>query len=204
MVAALVVVAVAGSAARRSPLSSARVELRPSIVGLEVAPTIVVSGVRVPSLQVLLFGASDLLGHSWGWQSLRLVNGRWVGELPMPGFLGVYPVYLRVRSGGERFGSPHWILRVLDPGTGRRPSFQNPFDVARWWVRAVRHRRLVAVKAWPRPAFDHRDPRLHRLFIVAYAPYGDGNVLDRLGMFITAYRHDDHSPWRLLEATAEP
>jgi hypothetical protein len=202
--ATLVVVAVAASAVRQSPLSSAHVELRPSIVRLAEQPTIVVSGVRVPSLQVLLLGASDLLGHPWGSRSLRLVNGSWVGELPMPGFLGVYPVYLRVRAGAPRFGSSHWLLRVLDPGTGSRPSFRDPADVARWWVRAVRRRDLVAMKAWPRPGFDHRDPRLHRLFVVAYAPEGDRNVLDRLGIFITAYRSDYHGAWRLLEATAQP
>jgi hypothetical protein len=89
MVAALVVVAVAGSAVRRSPLSYARVELRPSIVGLGEPSTIVVSQVDVPSLQVLLLGASDPFGHPLGWRSLRQVNGRWGGQLPMPGLLGV-------------------------------------------------------------------------------------------------------------------
>jgi hypothetical protein len=204
MVAALAVVAVAGGDVRRSPLWSARVELRPSTVRFAEQPTIVVSQVHVRSLQVELLGGTDLLGHALGWRSLRLTNGRWVGELPMPGLLGVYPVLLRVRAGAAQFGSPRWLLRVFDPGTGRRPSFRNPSDVARWWVRTVRRQRLVALKAWPRPGFDHRDPRLHRLFVVAYAPHGDGTVLDRLGMFVTAYRDDYDGRWRLLEATAQP
>jgi len=122
----------------------------------------------------------------------------------MPGLLGVYPVLLRVRAGAERFGSSRWLLRVFERGTGRRPSFPDPSDVARWWVGTVRRQSLVALKAWPRPGFDHRDPRLHALFVVAYLPNGDQNIVDRVGMFITAYRDGYHGRWRLLEATVQP
>jgi hypothetical protein len=180
------------------------VELRPATVRLAEQPTIVVSHLHVGSLQVLLQGATDQLGHPLGWRSLRAVKGTWIGVLPMPGFNGLYPVLLRVRAGTAPFGSERWLLRVMDPGTASRPSFRQPVDVARWWVQTVHGRRLVALKAWPRPGFDHRDARLHRLFVVAYSPVGDDNVRHRLGMFITAYRDGYHGRWRLLEATVQP
>ena len=60
------------------------------------------------------------------------------------------------------------------------------------------------VKAWPRPPFDRRDPRLHRLFVVSYNVPGHPHASDRLGMFITAFRDGYEAPWRLLEATVEP
>jgi hypothetical protein len=93
------------------------------------------------------------------------------------------------------------FLRVLARGTLARPAFDNPADVARWWVAAVAHASVVALKPWPHPSSDGRDGRLHRLFVVAYGPPGDG---DRLGMFVTAFRDGYGAPWRLLEATVEP
>jgi hypothetical protein len=96
------------------------------------------------------------------------------------------------------------FLRVFAPGTRARPSFDEPSDVVRWWVRAIPHGTLVAFKAWPRPAFDRRDPRLHRLFVVAYSPPGHPLVGDRLGMFVTAFRNSYGGRWQLLEATVEP
>ena len=93
------------------------------------------------------------------------------------------PARARLRSGRRPL-----FLRVFAPGTGARPSFANPVDVVRWWVRTVPHAKLVALKAWPRPGFDLRDLRLHRLFVVAYSPPGHPQVRDRLGMFVTAVR----------------
>jgi len=52
----------------------------------------------------------------------------------------------------------------------------------RWWVRTVPQARLVAVKAWPRPAFERRDVRLHRLFVVAYSRQGHAAASDQLGI----------------------
>jgi hypothetical protein len=40
--------------------------------------------------------------------------------------------------------------------------------------------------------------------VVAYAPPGDANVDDRLGIFVTAVRDGYRGPWRLLEATVQP
>src|SRR3954447_11408985 len=57
-----------------------------------------------------------------------------------------------------------WLrLRVLDTGTSSRPSFDRPTEVVRWWVGAVAHAALVAVKSWPRSAFRDRDGARWRL-----------------------------------------
>ena len=93
---------------------------------------------------------------------------------------------------------------MFEPGTRARPSFDDPPDAVGWWVRTVPGATLVALKAWPRPAFDRRDLRLHRLFVVAYSPPGHPSVGDRLGMFVTAVRDGYHGGWRVLEATVEP
>jgi len=77
--------------------------------------------------------------------------------------------------------------------------------VARWWVQNIPGgAKLVALKRWPRPAFDRRDPRLHRLLVLAYSRTGHPAVHDRLGIFVTAGRDGYGGHWRLLEATAVP
>jgi hypothetical protein len=84
------------------------------------------------------------------------------------------------------------------------PSFDDPNDVVRWWVRSVPHATLVAIKAWPRSAFDRRDARLYRRFVVAFSPPGHPQVNDRLGMFVTAFRDGHGAGWRLLDARVLP
>lgn len=203
-VAALASIAVASDVAAKPKASAApRLELQPAVARLGEEATITVSGVHTGSVQVRL-AATDIVGRALPWRSLRRVNGTWVGTLPAPTMLGVYPVFLRTSPGSPLFSAQRLFLRVFDPGTRARPAFENPVDVARWWVEAVPHATLVAVKAWPLPAFDRRDARLHRLFVVAYSPPGHPEVNDRLGMFITAFRDGYAAPWQFLEATLEP
>jgi hypothetical protein len=64
--------------------------------------------------------------------------------------------------------------------------------------------RLVAVKAWARPAFDRRERRLHRLFVVAYSPPGNTAVRDRLGVFVEVFRDGYRARWRVLETSVAP
>jgi hypothetical protein len=68
----------------------------------------------------------------------------------------------------------------------------------------VPHATLVAVRPWPRPAFDGRDIRLHRLFVVAYSPAGHPAADDQRGMFVTAFRDGYRAGWRFLDASAQP
>lgn len=213
---ALVVFALASAAAAgrhaSAPVATIKVvphvELRPAVVRLGQHATIAVSGIHTRSLQVLLAGATDTPGNrpakQLPWRSLRFVNGTWVGILPAPDLRGVYPVVLRTGAGAASLKSPELFLRVFATGTSSLPSFQNPEDVVRWWVRTVPQASLVALKAWPRPGFDRRDTRLHRLFVVAYSPPGNEQIEDRLGMFVTAFRDGFNGRWRLLQATVEP
>jgi hypothetical protein len=185
-----------------------RVNLKPAVVRLRERATIAVSGIHARSLEVLLAGATDPPGNQPArqlpWRSLRLVDGAWLGTLPAPALRGIYPVVLRTGAGAPPLKSQRLFLRVFAPGTDARPSFENPADVVRWWVRTVPHATLVALKAWPRPLFDRRDMRLHRLFVVAYSPPGQPLVTERLGMFVTAFRDGYRARWRLLEATLQP
>ena len=202
---ALASAAIAAGAVKASgPTSSARVALGPQIVGLGQQATIAVSNVRARSLQVLLLGGTDRFDRPLGWRSLHRVDGTWRGNLPRPALLGIYPIVLRDGVGAPAFGSPQWLLRVFAPGTRSQPSFADPADVVPWWVQAVPQEELVAMKPWSFPDIDRRDRRLHRLFVVAYAPAGDTNVDDQLGTFVTAVRDGYQGRWRFLEATLEP
>jgi hypothetical protein len=71
-------------------------------------------------------------------------------------------------------------------------------------VRTVAGAKLVALKAWPRPGFDRRDLRFHRLFVVAYSLRDRPRIDERLGMFVTAVRDGYGGRWRFLEATVSP
>jgi hypothetical protein len=183
--------------------ASPRVVVQPAVVNLYERSTIAVSGLHSRSLEVRLVGATYADGAPLPWRSLGLVGGVWRGSLPTPALHGLYPIELRAAAGAPLIRS-QLFLRVFAPGTGAYPSFHDPADVARWWVRTVPRATLVALKAWPRPGFDRRDLGLHGLFVVAYSPPGHPRVSDRLGMFITVVRDGYHGGWRLLEATVEP
>ena len=182
----------------------ARVRLRPSVARLQGWTRITVSGTHVASLQVLPAGATDTSGKPFEWRSLRMVDGSWVATLPSPALRGIYPLRLRVGPGMPSVRSPGWFLRVLAPGTCSRRSFADPVSVVRWWVRAVPGGTVVALRRWPRSAIDHRDTRLHRVFVVAYSRPGHRDPADRLGMFVTAFRDGYGARWQLLDAKVVP
>jgi hypothetical protein len=94
---------------------------------------------------------------------------------------------------------------VFAKGTQARPLLETPEEVARSWVRDLpANAVVVAMRRWPLPAFDHRDPYLHQVLVIAYTVEGHRGVRDRLGIFVTAVRETKASRWRLLEATAAP
>lgn len=187
---------------RRGP--AARLTLSPTVVRLQRQERVEVSRLPVASLQVVPLGALAPGGRAFGWRPLRRVHGSWVVTVPAPLMRGVYPLLLRTRAGARVFRSATWFMRVLAPGTLSRPSFPGPSDVVRWWVRVVAHATLVAFKRWPLPGWDPRDPRLHRLFVVAYDAPGQGEPGDRRGIFVTAFRNRYGGPWRFLEAKLSP
>jgi hypothetical protein len=177
----------------------------PAVGLLGHSTRIAVAGIDAPSLEVRLVGATTGAGRPLGWRPLAFNRGAWRGTLPTPELRGIYPVQLRVRPGSPVLSSPRWLYRVFARGTLSRPSFGAPEDVARWWVNTLpRKARLVAMKRWPRPAFDRRDLRLHRLIVLAYSFAGHEAVRERLGVFVTAVRDGYGGRWRLLEATTSP
>jgi len=213
---ALGIAAVAGAlssllvgTAASAPARSIKVRLHPRIVEYQPA-RVSVSGIAATSVSVRLRGANDPAGlaYQWApyrWQRLRLVRGRWHGVLPAPPLRGIYQLQLRVGPRKRVLQSPHWILRVLPRGTLDRRPFPTPRAVIHNYVHHLPGNWvLVAARPWQRAAFDHRDPRLHRLFVISCAPRGNDNAGARRGLFITAVRDGYRGRWRLLETTAAP
>jgi hypothetical protein len=161
-------------------------------------------------VSVRLLGADDPAGlaYKWApypWRRLRLVQGTWRGVLPAPPLRGIYQVQLRVGQRRRVLQSPHWLLRVLVPGTLDRRAFPTPRAVVRDFVGNLPGNQvLIAARPWPAAAFDHRDPRLNRLFVIAYAPRGNESADARRGLFITTVRDGYRGRWRLLEAATTP
>jgi hypothetical protein len=105
----------------------------------------------------------------------------------------------------HRLVGSRWLLRVVPSGTMRRPPFPRALGAVRHFVAGLPgHEVLVASRRWPLAGFDHRDPRLNRIFVIAYAPHGDQRPSSRLGLFVTTVRNGFHGRWRLLEATTQP
>jgi hypothetical protein len=172
--------------------------------------SISVSGLTAHSIDARLLGAIDMGGRAYKWrpykwQPLRLRQGVWHGALPPPVLLGIYQLQLRLDHGHGFLTSTHWLERVFPHGTEARPSFHTPAAVIRDYVAHLPgDNTLVAVKRWPLPAYDHRDPRLQRLFVIAYAPRAQNQPDSAVGKFITTVRDGFHGRWRLLQATTEP
>jgi len=179
--------------------------LSPSVTRRGQRAVVTVRHLDVPSLELRIVGGTTSFGQRLPWLHLQHRGKGWRVLAPAPEFRGVYPLELRTRRGAKVLRSDHWLLRVFAPGTRSRAAFSTPEGVARNWVRTLpRNARLVALKRWPRPAFDRRDPHRHQLLAVAYTLAGDRTVGERLGMFVTAVRDELQGTWRLLEATVSP
>ena len=185
-----------------------RVTLGSRVIGHFHSDPISVSGLTAHSLDVRLLGAIDPRGRAYHWapyrwRPLRLRRGMWRGVLSAPVLLGIYQIQLRLDHGRRLLASTNWLERVLPYGTEARTSFATPAAVIPDYVTHLPgHQVLFALKPWPLPAYDHRDPRLHRLFVIAYAPENKPNA--RVGKFITVVRDGYQGSWRLLQATTGP
>jgi hypothetical protein len=190
-------------------LSGPSVSVDPSTVKLHEHATVTVVGTWTPTLQVRLVGASVAFGHRTPWTTLRRVGPQWRATLPVPELRGIYPIELRARPGAPVIRSDSWFLRVFARGTPARPSFATPEEVASWWVRTIPPKaRLTALRRWPAPTFDLRDPRLHQRMVIAYdllVPWPRvAPRPGRVGVFIMAVRDGFEGRWRFLEATTSP
>jgi hypothetical protein len=186
------------------------VMLGPRVTDLFHSVSVTASGITAHEVEVRLIGATDEAGlaYEWApyrWQRLRLRQGTWRGVLPAPALLGVYQVQLRLDHGRKLLSSADWLLRVFPRGTMPRRSFPSAVAAVRNFVTNLPGDQvLVALRRWPQAAFDHRDPRLHRLFVLAYAPRADSQSSLRLGLFVTTVRDGFRGHWRVLQATVEP
>ncbi len=189
--------------------SPVRVRVRPGAIDLFRHASIIVGGLTGARLEVRLVGAIDRHGpaYEWTpypWRRLRPLHGTWRGVLPAPPLFGIYSLQLRLDN-GKLFSSPRWLLRVFPRGVLGRPSFPTAAGAIRNFVAHLRGDQvLVALKRWPLAAFDHRDPRLNRLFVIAYAPRAHDRPSSRLGRFVTIVRDGFHGRWRLLKRARGP
>jgi hypothetical protein len=192
--------------ARKRPV---RVVLGSPTIDLYHSASVRVSGTDARLVAVRLVGAIDRAGlaYKWTpypWRALRVDHGTWRGLLPAPPLLGIYRLQLRLDRTRRLVGSSRWLLRVFPSGTMRRPSFPSALGAVRHFVAGLPgHEVLVASRRWPLASFDHRDRRLNRVFVIAYAPRDD-RIGSRLGLFVTTVRNGFHGRWRLLEATTQP
>lgn len=186
-----------------------RVRLQPRVIDYRPAH-VSVAGITAASVSVRLEGANDPSGLAYErapyrWHRLRLAQGRWHGALPAPPLRGIYQVQLQVQGHRRVLQSPHWLLQVLPSGTLERRPLLTPQAVIRNYVgNLAGNQVLVVARRWPPATFDQRDPRLNRLFVVAYAPHGNDKPSARRGLFITTVRDGYRGRWRLLEATSAP
>jgi hypothetical protein len=168
-----------------------------------------VSGATAHTIDVRLLGAIDMTGRAfkwtpYRWRPLKLRRGSWRGALPAPALLGTYQLELRL-DGRNVLTSASWLERVFPDGTKTCRSFATPAALIRNYVAHLGGKQtLVAIKPWPLASYDHRDPRLNRLFVIAYAPRDDNRPSSRVGKFITTARDGFHGRWRLLQATTQP
>lgn len=204
--AAAVAIVVTPAAADSRP----SVTFRPATINLFHRTSVAVTGLPARTVDVRLKGATDAAGlaYEWTpyrWHRLRFSDGEWKGALPAPALLGVYALQVRVDGRRTVAQSPTRMLRVFRPRTLARPTFSTPEDVVRNLVgRLPGDEVVVALRRLRRAAYDHRDPRLHRIFAVAYAPRGDTRPGSRVGVFITTVRTSFHGRWRLLGASVQP
>ena len=185
-----------------------RVTLGSRVIGHFHSNSIRVGGVTARSLDVRLLGATDMSGRAYHWspykwRRLRRRGGAWRGVLPAPVMFGIYQLQLRLDHGRKLLTSTHWLERVFPYRTEARPSFATPAAVISDYVAHLPGGKvLVATRPMPLAAYDHRNPRLHRFFAIAYAPRD--KIHQQLGCFITTVRDGFHGRWRLLGVAIQP
>jgi hypothetical protein len=166
-----------------------------------------VYGLRAPAASVHLNGGIASGGRWFGWVSLRDDGGgTWSTTLRAPGYLGVYPVF--VRTGGVTRPTDE-VVSVLPRHSEKQPGFDTPEQVARWWARqAPSGASVESVTTWRSGFFTHRDPGLNRLLRVRFSLHGEWPA-KHLGqgaheLFLSVARLRPDGRWRLLETASAP
>jgi hypothetical protein len=166
-----------------------------------------VHGLAAPSALVVVHGGIARRGRWFRWVPLASRGtGRWTATLRTPGFLGVYPLRLRV---GHAVRPTNAVVRVLPHGFMRQPGFDTPQQVAQWWAWiAPPGVVLKSVSTWRAGFYTHRDPTLNRLLRVRFRLLGDWRTQHlRRGehvLYLSVARLRPGAPWRLVETVAAP
>lgn len=134
-------------------------------------------------------------------------GGRWFDWVPLhgnrallraPGFLGVYPVQVRL---GRTVSEAGTLVKILPPGFERQPAFFTPREVVDWWAKRLPEGSSVrSAETWHSGFFTHRDPRFN-LLLRASVELGGYGVRT---YYLSMARLRPNGPWRLLETTTAP
>lgn len=168
---------------------------------------VTVSGLHASSALVVVHGGIARRGRWYRWVPLA-AQGRdsWSAVLRTPGFLGVYPLRIRV---GRAMRETSASVLVLPAGFSRQPGFETPTQVAQWWAWiAPPGIVLKSVSTWTSGFYTHRDPTLNRLLRVRFRLLADWPARHlRRGthtLYLSVARLRPGGAWRLLETVAAP
>lgn len=134
-------------------------------------------------------------------------GGRWFSWVPLqgdhallraPGFLGVYPVQVRL---GHTITEGNTFVKIVPRGFERQPAFFTPREVVDWWAnRLPEGSEVRSTETWHTGFFTHRDPR-YNLLVRARVELADYGVRT---FFVSMARLRPDGPWRFLETTTAP
>ena len=169
---------------------------------------IAITGAPGPAAQVQVLGGIASGGRWFGRVALLPGGpGSWSTVLRAPGYLGVYPLQLRVR--GSRAVELDATIQILPKGFFSRPVFPQAEQVAEWWTRiAPPGAVLQSVSTWHTGFYTHRDDRYNRLLSVGFRllgpwpamhlPKGPGHI------YLSIARLRADGDWRLLQVVRAP
>jgi hypothetical protein len=174
----------------------------PTVASRDGMVQISVTGLHAQAAQVRILGGVASQGKWFGWVQL-IPNGpeTWRTVLRAPGFLGVYPVQVRVRG---QITDTRAVVKILPRGFADQPAFFAPGEVAAWWARTVAQPRptaIVSTTTWNQGFFTHRDPELNLLLKVAVKVPARTTAKT---VYLSMARLRPTGPWRLLETVRSP
>jgi hypothetical protein len=166
-----------------------------------------VDGACAPSALVVAHGGIASEGKMFGWVAMRSSGPcSWWTVLRAPGFLGVYPIDVRLGAAAHDTGT---VVSVLPKGFAAQPGFSRPEQVPEWWRRqAPAGADLLEVTTWHAGFFTHRDPTFNRLLRVRFRLLGDWKAKRLARGTYTRYfsvaRLTRDGDWRLLQVVNAP
>jgi len=191
---------VSSLAALSLALGGGHVALRPVVAAPDGMVYVTLSGVKAPGVQMKIEGGLASLGRWFDWVALRQTGPEsWRTVLRAPGFLGVYPLQVRV---GSKVVDAGPLVRILPRDFAGEPAFFTPLEVAEWWAQtAPSQPQLLSTTTWHAGFFTHRDSTLNRLLRLRVRLAGRRSVST---LYLSIARLTPTGPWRLLETVSSP